>query len=479
VSVTAPAEDYRGPFADGPPASALVVITPPLHGFVLRDARRFVVVAAVLAWSVVAALAARLMGRRHTPIVETACDGLIDGFIHLGPTFVKAGQIMASSAAMFPDVLAVAARRCLDSVPPFPVDELRRTIEEDLGRPVDQLFSDFDDTPLSAASVGQVHSCVLSDGRQAVVKVQRPDIAQQMATDGRNAYRIAWLIEHTPWGRTSGARGIIRDLHGITFRELNPALEAWQQDRFRANIGAFGDNTMVTAPEVYWDRCGPRVICMERVFGLPMDHFDELVARGVDGQAVLRRGAKVWAEAAMIHGPFHGDMHAGNIWVLDDGRGCYLDFGIMGELADDWKHMLRDLFYTCAFDLDFVRVARAYRAVGAIPEGMGTDEELGAFLNGVLGPMLTTGFGSIDVAQLVVQSLEMLKAYHASIPQELALIAKQLLYIDRYTKFLAPDYSMTADPFVVKNIFPAEAAAKAAELGLILDDAQWPTAQAS
>jgi predicted unusual protein kinase regulating ubiquinone biosynthesis (AarF/ABC1/UbiB family) len=83
------------------------------------------------------------------------------------------------------------------------------------------------------------------------------------------------------------------------------------------------------------------------------------------------------------------------------------------------------------------------------------------------------------VAQLVAQSLEMLKAYNASIPQELALIAKQLLYIDRYSKFLAPDYSMTADPFVVKNIFPAEAAAKAAELGLILDDAQWPTAQAS
>jgi predicted unusual protein kinase regulating ubiquinone biosynthesis (AarF/ABC1/UbiB family) len=218
---------------------------------------------------------------------------------------------------------------------------------------------------------------------------------------------------------------------------------------------------------------------MERVFGIPMDHFDELVARGVDGQAVLRRGAKVWAEACMIHGPFHGDMHAGNIWVLDDGRGCYLDFGIMGELADDWKAMLKDLFYTCAFDLDFVRVARAYRSVGAIPEGMGTDEELGAFLNGVLGPMLTTGFGSIDVAQLVAQSLEMLKAYNASIPQELALIAKQLLYIDRYSKFLAPDYSMTADPFVVKNIFPTEAAAKAAELGLNLDDAQWPEAQAS
>ncbi len=470
---------YRGPFADGPPAAALRVDAPPLRGFALADARRFVVVAAVLSWSVVRALGARLLRRRSTPVIVTACDGLIDCFIHLGPTFVKAGQIIASSAAMFPEALATAARRCLDAVPPFPVAELRRTVEEDLGAPVEVLFRSFDDRPLSAASIGQVHACVLPDGRDAVVKVQRPGITSAMATDLRNAHRIAWVIEHTPWGRTSGARGIIEDLHGVTFRELNPALEADQQDRFRSKIWAFGDNTLITAPEVYWDRCGPRTICMERVYGTPMDRFDELAARGVDGQAVLRRGAKVWAEAVMVHGPFHGDMHAGNIWVLDDGRGCYLDFGIMGDLDQPWRDMLKDLFYTCAFDLDFVRVARAYRRVGAIPEGMGTDEELGAFLTGVLGPMLTTGFGSIDVAQLVAQSLEMLKAYNASVPQELALIAKQLLYIDKYTKFLAPDYSMTADPFVVKNIFPAEAAAKAAELGVTLDDARWPTARAS
>jgi predicted unusual protein kinase regulating ubiquinone biosynthesis (AarF/ABC1/UbiB family) len=172
----------------------------------------------------------------------------------------------------------------------------------------------------------------------------------------------------------------------------------------------------------------------------------------------------------MVHGPFHGDMHAGNIWALTDGRGCYLDFGIMGELPDEWKQVLKDLFYTCTFDLDFTRVARAYRRVGAIPAGIGTDEELGAFLNNVLGPMLTSGFASFDIVALVTQSVEMLKAYNATIPQELVLIAKQLLYIDKYTKYLAPEYSITADPFIVKNIFPGEAAAKARELGLDLDD---------
>ena len=461
---------FRGPFADGPPPEALEVDAPPLRELRASDAWRFVVVVVVLSWSILRALGGRLLRRRRTPVVTTACDGLVDGFIRLGPTFVKSGQVIASSGGMFPDVLATAARRCLDAVPPFPVEEVHRTVTEDLGLPIGTIFATFDDVPLSAASIGQVHACTLRDGREAVVKVQRPDIREQMAADLRNMYRIAAVVERTPWGRTSGARGIVADLHGVTFRELNPAFEAWQQDRFRTNIRAFGDNTQITAPEVYWDHCGPRTICMERVHGLPMDHFRELQARGVDGQAILRRGAKVWAEAAMVHGPFHGDMHAGNIWALDDGRGCFLDFGIMGELPDEWKGVLRDLFYTCTFDLDFVRVARAYRKVGAIPPGMGSDEELGEFLNSVLGPMLANGFGSMDVAQLVARSLEMLKAYDASIPQELALIAKQLLYIDRYTKFLAPEYSITADPFVVKNVFPEEARARAAELGVTLDD---------
>ncbi len=461
---------FEGPFTGGPPPSALIVDEPPLEAFRLVDIWRSVVAVVVISWSVLAALAGRVLRRRRTTVVETACDGLIDGFIHLGPTFVKQGQILASSGGMFPAVLANAARRCLDEVPPFPTELVHQTIEGDLGAPVEQIFATFDDRPLSAASIGQVHACTLLDGRDAVVKVQRPDIREQMATDLRNMYRIAKLIEWTPWGRTSGAKGIIRDLHSVTFRELNPALEAYQQDRFRDNIGVFGDNTLITAPEVYWDHCGPRIICMERVHGLPMDEFEEIASRGIDGQSILRRGAKVWAEGAMVHGPFHGDMHAGNIWVLDDGRGCYLDFGIMGDLPPEWRDVLKDLFYTCAFDLDFVRVAKAFRRVGAVPPDVGTDEELGALMGSVIGTMLNDGFGSIDVAALVAQSLEMLKTYNASVPQELALIAKQLLYIDRYTKFLAPDYSITADPYIVQNVFPEEAAAKAAQLGVVLDD---------
>ena len=121
---TAP-EHFSGPFADGPPPSALEVDEPPLVAFRPIDMCRSVVVVAVLSFSVVAALVDRLARRRNTSIAETACDGLVDGFIRLGPTFVKAGQIIASSGGMFPPVLAAAARRCLDEVPPFPAEAVR------------------------------------------------------------------------------------------------------------------------------------------------------------------------------------------------------------------------------------------------------------------------------------------------------------------------------------------------------------------
>ncbi|HVX18399.1 MAG TPA: AarF/UbiB family protein [Acidimicrobiales bacterium] len=461
---------FRGPFADGPPPEALEVEIADLDHFGLGELRRAVVVQTVLFVCVLKALVRGLprIVRQHkaSVVAEAAAEGAIDAFILLGPTFVKTGQVIASSTGLFPATLSNAARRCLDAVPPFPVEEVHRVLESDLGQPVATLFESFDDTPLSAASIGQVHACTLPGGRAAVVKIQRPNIRHRMLVDLRILLRLARLLHRTPWGRTFNAEAAVRDLHATSSQELNPALEAWRQDRFRANIGAFGDNTMVTAPEVLWNWCGPQVICMERVWGIPMDHFEEIERRGLDGALILRRGAKVWAEAALVHGPFHGDMHAGNIWVLEDGRGCYLDFGIMGELDDEWRNVLRDLFYTAAFDLDFTRVVRAYRRVGIFPEGVGTDEEIAERLGAVMGPVLASGMKDFNISEMVAQSVDMLSAFGGVAPQELMLISKQMLYIERYTTALAPDYVLTTDPFIMKNIFPEEAKAKAAELGV-------------
>lgn len=460
----------HGPYAEGPPAGDLAVEVPPLESFGLAELRRMLVIDAVLVVSVLAALGRRLLHPGRGSWFEAGAEGAVDGFIRLGPTFVKLGQLVASSPGLFPQPLATAARRCLDEVPPFPADEVCRMIAADLGRPPNQLFRSFDERPLSAASIGQVHACTLPDGREAVVKLQRPNIRERMTTDLRIMHRLARWFDKTKWGRTANATGVVLDLHAVTFQELNPALEAWRQDRFGRTIHAFGDNRWITSPTIYWDYCGPHMICMERVSGVPMDDFAELRRRGVDGELVLRRGAKVWAEAVLVHGPFHGDMHAGNLWVLDDGRGCYLDFGIMGELTDEWKQVLRDLFYTCIFDMDFTRVVRAYRRAGVFPPDIGTDQEIAQRMQVVFGAAITGGFGAINLGELITQSVEMMKAFGGQSPQELVLVGKQLLYVERYAKALAPTYSMIQDPFIVKNIFPEAAAARAAQLGVTFPD---------
>lgn len=470
-------------WADGPPAELLTVETPDLSRFGVAELRRILVVTGVVvratfvaaARSVPASLRAGWRGRSaasgdgrkrlaagaraaRSTMARAAANGAIDGFIDLGATFVKLGQVIASSPGLFPSWLAEPARRCLDQVPPFSSEEVRASIEADLGAPIDELFSAFDDTPLSAASIGQVHAVTMTDGRDAVVKVQRPNLRESMTRDLRVLHAVAALAQRTPLGRSSNPVAVVDDLNQLTARELNPVLEAWNQHQFRERLSAFGDNSGITAPVVHWDRCGRSTICMERVYGVPMDDFTSIDERGIDAELVLRRGAKAWAEAVLIHGPFHGDLHAGNIWVLDDGRGCFLDFGIMGELDDTWRDVARDLYFTCAFDRDFSRVAKAYRSVGVFPPDMGTDEEIGMRMSMILTPMLDSGIGALSLGDMIASSIGLMSDFGGTAPQEMMLVAKQLLYIERYTKELAPEYAVITDAFLVRNVFPEAAA---------------------
>ena len=249
---------------------------------------------------------------------------------------------------------------------------------------------------------------MLPDGREAVIKLQRPNIRNRMTTDLRILHRLARTAREArrPSPRTPTRVAIIEDLHAVTFSELNPAVEAYRQDRFRAAIWAFGDNRAHHRPG--------------GVLGLlraahDLHGADGRACRwtssrrsgemGVDGELVLRRGAKAWLEAVAVHGPFHGDMHAGNIWVLDDGRATFLDFGIMGELDAEWKQVVKDLFHTVLIDQDWARVARAYKRVGVLTDDVGTDDEIGMRLGMLMGPMLAGNVGDLNIGELINMSV--------------------------------------------------------------------------
>ncbi len=460
---------FRGPWAEGPPPSALVVEMPPLDQFGFAEIRRMALTGVVQVLCVLRSIVIWLLRRGGKTFPTAVAEGLVDSFEILGPTFVKLGQLVASSPGVFPTFLADACLRCLDEVPPVDPATARRLITEGLGAKPEDVFATFDPHPLSAASIAQVHACTLPDGRLAVVKVQRPDITHRMRTDLRILYQLAKLVNRFEQAKSINAPIIIEDLYEITCNELNSALEGHRQTLFRNAIWAYGDNKNITAPEVYWEFCGPGIICMERMHGVPMDEIDTIKSQGVDTELMLRQGIKAWAEACMVHGPFHGDLHAGNLWVLTDGRQSFLDFGIMGELPDSWKDVLKALFTTSMIDGDYTRVVRAYQGVGVMPADV--DEASAAIMiKGIVEPMLDQSIGGTSLGDTLKQNLQLADQFGIQSPKELVLISKQLLYFERYAKAMAPDYILARDMYLIKNILPDLVAATCEERGIVLPD---------
>lgn len=388
---------------------------------------------------------------------EAAASGIADAFEHLGPTFVKVGQLITSSPGAFPPELVAACRRHLDEVPPVPAAQVRAVIEEDLGRPIAVAFGSFDDRPLSAASIAQVHACTLPDGTEAVVKVQRPGIAEPMLRDLRVLHALARAVDRlVRRSRALNLPGLAADLHRVTVRELDLRHEATAQTTFRRNLHAFGDNLTATVPEVHAAMCGPRVITMERLHGRSIGRYAETHLDPEDRLRTLRRVAKPWIEAVAIHGTFHGDLHGGNVWVLDDDRIAFLDFGIHATLAPGWRRLVADLFRATTFGDGFDQVARSIIAVGAIPADAGTDEEVGAALGALAAPFLGAGIGTIPIGETLGSIVRAFEQFGAKIPDELLLVSKQLLYLEGYTTALAPGHDLLSDRALFANLRRAD-----------------------
>ncbi|CAN5524478.1 hypothetical protein BH20ACT2_BH20ACT2_25800 [soil metagenome] len=422
-----------------------------LDVFGAREVRRIGVVATTFAGRAVVVTAGAVA--RRQPVKPALAAGLVDAMERLGPTFVKLGQLAASSPGLFPAVLSEACRRCLDRVEPVPFAAIREVIEADLGRTLAEVFATFDEEPLSAASTAQVHACVLHDGRDAVVKVQRPDIAARMNTDLRIMHRAARLAARIRRFSATNPIGIVEDLHRVTNQELDVALEAVRQAQFRSALHTFGDNLEITAPEVYRAFCGRRTLCMQRVYGTPIDRISAAPRfAGLNSELLVRIAVKAWLEAACMHGPFHGDVHAGNVWILDDGRVAFLDFGIMGQLEPGWQRVLSTLLVVTAITGNYPALARAFKDVGAIPEAAGSDEDTGAFLAALLGPLFDQSIEELGLGNVLLTTIKIFEDLGAIVPTEMVLILKQLVYFERYAKELAPDWLIGRDPFLCTNL---------------------------
>lgn len=362
---------------------------------------------------------------------------------HLGPSYIKLGQIVSSGRGVFPDELVEEFALLRDRVQPEPFAAVRTVVEEDLGLPLDAVFSTFERRPLAAASIAQVHAAVLRSGEEVVVKVQRPAVASRVRADLRVMSWIApLLVGRIPVAALANPPALVELFAETITEELDFRLEAENTIDISRSFAALGQRGYVV-PRPHPTLVTRRVMVMERLSGFAFDDVVGMQGAGIDTEAVVRTGMIGFLEGAMINGIFHGDLHGGNLLVLPDGRTGLLDFGITGRLRDAERQAFLRLLVAASMN-DVRTQLVALRDLGALPPATDLDaiaRDLGLD-QPPLDPLAVTPEQLTAEIQRVVKAL---LGAGARLPKPLMLFVKNLVFLDGAIATLAPDLDLFAE----------------------------------
>ncbi|MDR0996236.1 MAG: ubiquinone biosynthesis regulatory protein kinase UbiB, partial [Zoogloeaceae bacterium] len=283
----------------------------------------------------------------------------------LGPIFVKFGQVLSTRRDLMPTDLADELAKLQDRVPPFSSELALRELEKAYGKPVGEVFAEFDPVPVASASIAQVHKGRLPNGQLVAVKILRPEMEEVIENDLALMDSAAWFLTKV-WadGKRLKPREVVAEFAKYLRDELDLMREAANASQLRRN---FVDSKLLIVPEVYWDFCTPGVMVMEWMVGTPISQLDTLRERGIDLKKLSRAGVEIFFTQVFRDGFFHADMHPGNIFVHDDGRYIAIDFGIVGTLSEIDKNYLAQNFLAF-FRRDYRRVAEAHVESGWVPK---------------------------------------------------------------------------------------------------------------
>jgi ubiquinone biosynthesis protein len=373
---------------------------------------------------------------------------------HLGPIFVKFGQVLSTRRDLLPPDIADELAMLQDRVPPFPPEVAIATIERSFRRPLESLFATFEREPVASASIAQVHFATLRDRegklRDVAVKVLRPGMLPVIENDLSLMRMMAGWVEHlSADGRRLKPREVVAEFDKYLHDELDLVREAANAAQLRRNMAGLN---LVLIPEMYWDLCHPQVIVMERMRGVPISHTQQLVEAGVNLKQLGRDGVTIFFTQVFRDGFFHADMHPGNIQVSIEketfGRYISLDFGIIGTLTEFDKEYLAQNF-TAFFRRDYKRVAELHIESGWVPYGTRVDELEGA-VRTVCEPYFDRPLKEISLGMVLMRLFQMSRRFHVEIQPQLVLLQKTLLNIEGLGRQLDPDLDLwaTAKPFL-------------------------------
>jgi ubiquinone biosynthesis protein len=364
-------------------------------------------------------------------------------FADLGPTYIKLGQIVSGGEGLFPPDLVEEFKLLRDRVPAESFADVRRVVEDDLRRPLDEVFAEFDHTPVAAASIAQVHRAVLRTGEEVAVKVQRPAVARLVADDLRAMAALApRLVGRIPIAALANPPALVELFAETIVEELDFRLEA-QNMLDVAHVLAVTERRATIVPRPHPELVTRRVLVMERLDGFAWDDVAGMKGAGVDTEAVLHDGLVSFMEGAMLFGVFHGDLHGGNLFVRPDGRTVLMDFGITGRL-DDASRIAFLLLLVSATSGNVMGQLSALRDLGAFPP----DTDLDAVFRDLdldRAPPDPTTLSADELVSWLQDLVKKLLEYGARAPKELMLFVKNMMFLDGAIATLAPELDILAE----------------------------------
>jgi ubiquinone biosynthesis protein len=382
---------------------------------------------------------ARLLAKKRSPGEgDRPGQRLAAAFQELGPSFIKLGQALSVRSDLLGEQMAEDLSELQDRLPPFPAEAARATIEAELGKPLDALFARFEDKPVAAASIAQVHYAETIEGDAVAVKVLRPGVERAFARDLALFDWLAALVERTqPRLRRLKPREVVETFRETVRIEMDLRLEAAAASEFAESLA---DDADVRVPKVDWQRTARRVLTLERIEGIPVDEREALVAAGHDPTAIITHAAESFFTQVFRNGFFHADMHPGNLFVDAEGRLVMVDFGIMGRLDRKTRHYLAEML-TGFLQGDYHTVADVHFRAGYVPRHKSVDAFMQA-CRSIGEPIMNKPLHEISLARLLAQLFQVTETFEMETQPQLLLLQKSMLLAEGVGRTLNPEVNM-------------------------------------
>ncbi len=383
----------------------------------------------------------------------------------LGPTFIKLGQALSTRTDLVGEEIANDLSYLQDKLPPFPFKTAKKTIEEEFEKPLNEIYKSFDEKPVAAASIAQVHFATTVDGEDVAVKILRPNISTAFDADIELMIWIAHIAEKRlpEWRRLKPLETVHTLTKALHF-ELDLRYEAAAAQEFRDNTLA---DEEIYVPAVDWTRTGKDVMTLERIEGIPVNDIPALKAAGCNLEAVVHNASISFFKQVFRDGFFHADMHPGNIFVRPDNTLAVVDFGIMGRVDKPTQLYLAEMLWAFLSE-DYRKVAKMHVDAGYVPKN--TDVDLFAQANRAIAkPILGKPLNEISIAKLLGQLFAVAETFQMETQPQLLMLQKTMMLAEGVGRRLNPNVNMwkTAEPLIkqwaMDNLGPAAQIKRRAE----------------